>query len=532
MHKVPNSPQDVVISERVRSILAGKGLTLSKVSHLSLERFGRSSPGFIPPTFYYQLRIPTFSPSLHQIFALSQISRFRFTDWVRVFGFGMDSIPQFQILLPAKRTMLLDSSWTDPEAWVPWFENRASGVVVPAIAPLPQLLRASGNRQIRSLPETGSREFLYAKVGHQDVLAFPDLLPGSIVRVNPSFAGNRVPQVNDITSGRIFLIEHNRGFFCSRLRVVGNSVVVPVSPLLSYAQVELQIPNEARIIGAVDLEIRPLVKHRVPEVTRDLARQWKPLPLRRSEKLGELLRSARRRMRLSLREAAAMSRSIANILGDERFVVSPSSLHDYELFSVPPRDFHKSIALCLVYGMDFRTFLAAIGIAIDQIEAEPMPEHVLTRAPRAKPPEEHPGAGMDAPSGFLEQLLNQCQDVPFFLRDSIASFYGLPGSVMDSCFWIGGQRDVLYPYLSDGLLALVNHRKRRPFHFTSKPVWQQPVYMMLLRDGTYQCACCGVENGTLVVHPYPQQFHRTERLRHHSDAEIVGQVVAVARKLP
>jgi len=68
-------------------------------------------------------------------------------------------------------------------------------------------------------------------------------------------------------------------------------------------------------------------------------------------------------------------------------------------------------------------------------------------------------------------------------------------------------------------------------HFRSKPPWQQPLYVVLKRDGTYLCACCSIENDTLVVHPYSQTLYRATRFRLHRDAEVVGRIVTVARKM-
>jgi hypothetical protein len=99
------------------------------------------------------------------------------------------------------------------------------------------------------------------------------------------------------------------------------------------------------------------------------------------------------------------------------------------------------------------------------------------------------------------------------------------------CATVGGEYDVLHPCLANGLFALVNRREKRPIHFATKPPWQQPVYVILMRNGTYLCACCGIENGTLVIHPYSQQFRRSEHLRYHHDAEVIGRIVTVARKL-
>ena len=128
-------------------------------------------------------------------------------------------------------------------------------------------------------------------------------------------------------------------------------------------------------------------------------------------------------------------------------------------------------------------------------------------------------------------MLERCSEIPLFLRNSIGPLSGLDDPNLNNCFWIGGEYDVLHPCLANGLLALVNRRDRRPIHFTSKPAWQQPLYVILMRDGTYLCACCGVENGTLVIHPYSQQFRRSEHLRYHYDAEIIGRIVTVVRKL-
>jgi hypothetical protein len=158
-----------------------------------------------------------------------------------------------------------------------------------------------------------------------------------------------------------------------------------------------------------------------------------------------------------------------------------------------------------------------------------MPDHFVSRVPRVEAAEE-----LDtkvAVGKFLEQFLERCEEVPFFLRESIGSLSGQEDASLNDFFWVGGKYDVLHPYLTNGLLALVNRRRKRPTYFTSKPLWQQPLYVLLKRDGTYLCACCGLENGTLVIHPYSQQFHRPEQLRYHQDVEVVGQIVMVARKV-
>jgi transcriptional regulator with XRE-family HTH domain len=517
------------VADKVQAILASKGLTLYRASQQSVAVYGRSSPYFLPHNLYYDLRSGSFRPSVYQIFALSRISGYRARDWLRVFGFDLEDITRLQILLPSKRTIVLDTSLTDPNEWTPWLRNRPVGQPIPSIAPLARLLELGPRGRIASASPL-DRHFVYAKVGAEDAFAFPDLVPGSVVRVNPDTTANLVPRENSSISDRLFLVEHSRGFCCCHIRILGGGVIVPVDNGLSYAQVELHCPQEARLWGAVDLEFRPLLRGEEPEVPKDLARQWKPQPLSAHEDFGQLLKRTRRRMNLSVREAAAKSRTIAEVLKDDRYTTSPSSLSDYELRNIPPRDFHKVITLCSIYGLQFESVMKRMGVDVADAGTESMPNRYLSRA-EPTVTAKRVDAGIVG-TGFLEKVLEEYQEIPLFFRDSLGYFSGSAHVSLDDFFWVGSQDDPLHPYLAKGLLVMVNRRRKTAFHFPSKPVWQQPIYMVLKRDGTYLAACCGVENATLVVHPYALDFHSTAEYRNHKDAEVVGQIVAIARRLP
>jgi hypothetical protein len=461
------------VGDRVRSILALKGLTLSRTSRISESLYGRSSPYFVPHNFYYDLREGTFSPSIHQFVALSCITGYRLPDWVRLFGADVENIVRFQVELPSRRTIMLDSSLLDPYAWVPWFENRGSDLPVPPIAPLGQLVRSAGMKQIRSLFSTDKPRFLYAKIGQQDALAYPELVPGTIVRVNPNIPDDVAPRASR-ASTRYFLIEHSEGLFCCHLRAVGGAVLVPVSAKLSYGQVELQRPRETRLIGVVDLALRPALRFDSPEVPTYLARQWKPRPLSRDVgSVGALLRNTRATMHISLREPSEMSRRIANTLRDDRHYISPSSLCDYELRNTAPRRIQTAITLCTLYGLSLQTLMQAMGIDLEETGTEPMPDRFVSRiSPVGSRESQHETVER---GGFLEQLLGRLEEVPWFLRQSIEEFSRQGDVFLDDFFWIGGRQEVLHPYLENGLLALVDRRRKRPMHFASKPLCQQPL---------------------------------------------------------
>ncbi len=516
------------VIERVQAILGSKKLTLYQVSQQSAALYGRSSPFFIPHNLYYDLRSAIFSPSVFQMFTLSRISGYRFRDWLGVFGFDLEDIPRLQVLLPSRRTILLDTSLTDPKTRVTWFRNRASREPIRSIAPLVQLLEFTSPRPISSLP-SGNQRFLYAKIGREDALAFPDIAPGSIVRVSPHISANLPPAANSRISDRSFLIEHSKGFCCCRIRFLANGVIVPFGNGFSHAQVELRVPQEARIRGAVDLEFRSLLRTEEPRVPRDLARHWKPQSLPERQSFGQLLKQGRSRVNMSTRQAAEASCTIAELLKDDRYQVSSSSLSDYELRNTPPRDFHKIITLCSIYGLEFESATRTFGIEIDESGREPIPDRYAF----------HDSAGSlgnrtegNNPGGFLATLMNGCQnEVPFFLRDLMEYFSGPGHASMDDLFWIGGNKDPHHPYLSHGLLALVNRRRKTPLHFASKPLWQQPIYLLLARESKYLAACCGIEDDKLVIHPYGADFHPSAEFRHHQDVEVVGQIMAIARRI-
>jgi len=463
---------------------------------------------------------------MFQIFVLSRISRYRIQDWLRLVGIDLENIPRLQALLSRKRSALIDDSLTDVHAWVPWVRSRIFQCALPSIAPLSKLLEPVGLRRISSLFGMTTGKFVYAKVGNQDALGFPELLSGSIVRADPDLVATFLPEKDGRPSRRIFLVEHNKGLFCSRLRRVQENVIVPIGVELSYAHIELLVPGEAKLHGVVDLEIRPLSKLTCPQVPNGLAKLWKPVPLLGHPTFNRLLRTARRNAGLSFHEAAAATRMISDVLGDERYRISATSLCDYEVLGAPPRAPHKIITLCSVYGLRFQTFLRSIGVPVEQSGTEAMPDRL---AGRPLPDELKKLSG--AHDGFLEQLLEVFVEVPFFLRDAIGSLTGLRDISLGDLFWIGGDRQVFHPYFAGGVVAIVNRRRKNPSYLPAKPVWKQPVYLLLERDGTYLCACCDVENSMLVIHPYTEHVPRTLQFRHRKDIEVVGQIVAVGRRL-
>jgi hypothetical protein len=517
------------LAERVKSILASKNLTLYQASQRSATLFGRSSPHYLPHNLYYDLRHVGFSPSLFQLFAFSRISNYRLMDWLRIFGFEIEVIPRLQSQLPSKRTVVLDSTLDDPNAFIPWLQNLRGSAAPDAVAPLSQVLEWTPPRRLGSLVGLRDKGFLYAKIGYEDALAFPELLAGSIVRVNTRIATDLVKQINSAGARNLLLIEHAKGLCCCHIQAVGSSRIAAISTQLPYAQVEFKVPEEARFVGLVDLEIRSLLQPEQPRVAKDLAKRWKPEVLApEPSQLGSLLRRARLRMGLSFRAASAISREVANWLGDERCFIAPGSLSDYESLNIPPRHFHKIVTFCAAYSLPLNAIFEVLGLSLQEAGHEPMPDMLVGR-PLAVAIEAAAEVDEVERTGFLGDLIAEFGEIPFFLRGSLKVLCGLARPSLKDFFWIGGTRSASHPFLEGGVLAVVNRQKKKPNDCGSKPLWQQPLYVVLKRDGSYMCGCCSRENNSLVVHTYPGGVHKREQFRNR-DAEVIGQIVSVARK--
>ena len=122
-------------------------------------------------------------------------------------------------------------------------------------------------------------------------------------------------------------------------------------------------------------------------------------------------------------------------------------------------------------------------------------------------------------------------EVPFFLRGSFAAFSGIKKPSLRDLFYVGPESDPRHSHLRGALFVLVNRHRKRPLKLRSVPLWHQPLYLLMTREGRYVCAYCSLENGILVVTSPSEHFKRPERFRNDDDAEVIGQVVAMARRL-
>jgi len=524
-------------AERVREILSTKGLTFYRASHLSAEVFGRSSPFHLPRNLYHRLAASTATLSIYQLFALSRITGYRLSNWLAVFGIELDVISQLTVLIPRRRTVILDSYVYDSDAWVSWFVNRPGIATIDAITPLGQFLTRARPERVRELLPRNKTHFLYAKVGQGDLLAFPDVGPGSIIRIDTRESKEASSVAQNSSDERIFLVEHDFGFTCSRLSTLGNGRVTFRSPQFPFAEGGFTLGRDLRILGVVDSEILPVPHRQDPNArlaTTNAQKRQRHLGNQTELNLRQLIRRSRLRAGLSFREASKVTRWIAQRLADPLYFTAASTLSDYETLSSAPRHIQKILALCIVYAIGFGDFLRACGLAFEETGAESIPDEFIPREiPFIRRKSNSPNAeGLSrGENGFLNNLLKRWEEVPFFLRKSLSELTGLPHFSVSDVIWVGGDPHPIHPWLDGAEFVAINRRVKKPTSTKGTTFWEQPLYLLLTRDGRYLCACCTLERGLVVVHPYPDRPFAPRQFKNGTDAEVMGEITTILRRL-
>lgn len=326
-------------SGKIKHVLRQLGLTLTDVSVFTGERYGKRSPYFIPITFCYRLK-QGITPRLCQLVALSQITGYRFSDWMRICGFDPRLVLGLQLQLDNERTTIINPTYVSRtrDGTPAWFDGVGR--------PCPR--------------------YVFAKIGARDAVLYPRLVPGTVIRADSTYwlqlCGSQSIE------NRIWLVEHAGGITCCYIKRIDDDHIVLLPNLPPLTAWPLQLWREVRILGLVDLEwrpgvpvsFRPMSSCRIHDSPR--SGLWSDT----SElSLSRLLRLSRSRAGLTLRAAHEMTTRIAKFLGRREYAIALGLLSDYEAMNRVPRHVAKIVSLCVIYGIDLFQLLESAGICID-----------------------------------------------------------------------------------------------------------------------------------------------------------------------
>jgi hypothetical protein len=312
---------------------------MCRVSALTCMRYGKKTPYFIPPTFLYKQK-NGITPHICQIVALSQVTGYRFADWMNVCGFDLNLIFALQLKVHTERTAIvtpIDAALGGDSSLIPW----------------------------SSRPEQSNRRYFFAKIGSRDAVVYPKIMPGSVVRADRCYSPHFLE--GSYRDDLLWLVEHPGGLACCHVKRVDHEhiLLLPSRPPLSAWP--LRLSREARILGLVDLELRPRIVQPFGPVYIPRKSELLTMPTHEANELNfsRLLRVSRARTGLTLRAAHQMTLKVAQLLRNRDHSIPLGLLSDYEATNKLPRHIAKIMSLCIIYGIDFWELMEAGGSRID-----------------------------------------------------------------------------------------------------------------------------------------------------------------------
>lgn len=245
---------------------------------------------------------------------------------------------------------------------------------------------------------------------------------------------------------------------------------------------------------------------------------------------GQKLRSARERLRLRYRDVEEASLFIAHERGNDEFTIGLSRLADIENKGTVP-SIYRLYSLCAIYGLDFAAVLGWYGVFLERLAQDAG----KSAAGQTRPVDFHcpETARIDFPTDLDPRIDLRHTN---YLSRHIRAWGRLPILLLNSLdlrhrryAFIGSDDWFMYPLIAPGSFVQIDETKRR----VAKDGWahehERPIYFLEHRNG-YRCAWCTERNGTLVAIPHSASNAAPEIFHYPGEAEIIGQVVAVAMR--
>jgi hypothetical protein len=517
---------------RFRAVLASKQLTVYRLSNITESFYGASSPCFIPHNFLHYVVAPGVSPHICQVFTISKFTGYSLAACLELFGFPTGIISKWQLELHRQRTTLLPSQIYDKNVFLPFLATRVPVEALDSTTPFAKMARLSATCRACNVEALNRQSFLYARIGRDDATALPDLTPGSIVRVDPRRRGLEAECTPTSALSSLYLVEHSRGLSCCRVQRKAHNRILLAPHRLEFEGLEFALDDEAVILGTVDAEIRflkglgtsPVLEHRkVQHIKHSCGPRTNGAPL------GQLLRYSRERIGLNLRTLHEMSLQLAVHLKNDHYQLSTSALWEIEANSLLPRHIEKVFSMCILYCLDLRDYLHSAHVPVDEGGQESLPPQYCSHSDWFIAPsgEEQPSQQLALASHLAEIV----EEIPIFLRHGFPFRTGEHDIGARELYWVGQREGVFHPLLRGALLLAVDASRtgRAAERDAWKTPWERPVYLVLRRDGKYLCGFCSFKQNSVTVVPHPDCPVEPVHFVNGQEAEVVGQVTAVAR---
>jgi len=251
-----------------------------------------------------------------------------------------------------------------------------------------------------------------------------------------------------------------------------------------------------------------------------------------STRPGDRLRELRFRLRITTRDVESQSQKIAETEKNPEFQISNAWLTQVENSDSVPSIF-KLYSLATIYHVKFTDLLLYFGVnlqntAMHQL-AGPLPNTHLTNLEVydadktiSFPVRFDRSFDLDN-TNLLNRMVEIWGEVPIALLQQLDIRHSLYA-------YIGLKDFTLYPLLRPGSFVQIDQRVRKIQPLRWRTEFDRPIYFVELRDG-YACSWCELQDGHLLLLPHPLSPCSVRRLDYGKEAEIIGQVSAVAMRL-
>lgn len=247
---------------------------------------------------------------------------------------------------------------------------------------------------------------------------------------------------------------------------------------------------------------------------------------------GEQLKELRNKLGITTRDVEEFSKKIAEEGGSEDFYISNAWLTQIENTGSIP-SIHKLFSLSVIYQENYSDLLSLYGID----PSSTAKYHFVTRLEKtrlANMQVSPSSRGITFPvrfdSGFtveksnlLSRMVEVWGEVPIPLIQNLDLRHSLYG-------YIGLKDFMLYPLLRPGSFVQIDDERDHVLPGPWKTELDRPIYFVELRDG-YACSWCELNGNLLALVPHPLSPCHIRQFAFPDEAEIVGQVTAVAMRL-
>ncbi len=247
---------------------------------------------------------------------------------------------------------------------------------------------------------------------------------------------------------------------------------------------------------------------------------------------SQRLKDLRVRLGITTRDVADLSQKIAEREGNSEFTISNAWLTQIENSDSVPSIF-KLYSLSAIYRIKFTELLSLFGVELDHLHehqlSSPLDNTHLTtleiddqERTVSFPVRFDRGFDIDN-TNLLSRMVEVWGEIPIALIQHLDIRHSQYG-------YIGLQDFTLYPLIRPGSFVQVDQRVTKIQTRRWRTEYDRPIYFVELREG-YACSWCELQDGRLLLIPHPLSPANVRSLEYGVDAEIVGQVTAVAMRI-